>query len=352
MGIAEECVHGKGGPSAFITLSDNRFVGAIEVSNNRIHVGIGSISGELRYAERVTLEDGASSAAVAAAFDHAVEVLKHGMERLGGPLEQIAVTLPGFDATKSHNPIFDISPETLRKRLTAAFCEIPVQLENSIVARAVAQQLRQPSDYDRRRYLYVYIGHGVAAAMVDRARNAQQVLPCEIGHIVLDPNGPLCRCGHHGCMEAYASTTAIAPSLKIEEAELLSLGDAWPEKVPISAKASVDLDDRLFKIGMAIGNTLNALPARQVLVGGWPVGLTEKARQAIEAGIDSCMFGGGDNVGLEFVQSELGREPGSALAFATFVYLGRGAMAPDGRAPRTRAARKAEIGHQATLLGS
>ena len=339
----------QGGPSAFITLSDNRFVGAIEVSNNRIHVGIGAISGELRFSERVTLEDGASSAEVAMAFDHAVDTLRNGIERLNVPLEQIAVTLPGFDATKAHNPIFDISPETLDARLTAAFGDVPLQLENSIVVRAVAQQLKQPGELVRKRYLYVYVGHGVAAAMVDGTRDAQQVMPCEIGHAVLDPKGPLCRCGHHGCMESYASTSAIAPSLKVEESELLSLGDSWSDKVPISARASADLDDRLFKLGMAIGNALNALPARLVLLGGWPVGLTDKARRAIGAGIDSCMFGGGDTVGLQFVQSELGREPVSALAFATFVYLGRGALPPDGQGPRTRAAREAVSGPHATL---
>ena len=258
-----------------------------------------------------------------------------GIDRLDGPLEQIAVTLPGFDATKSHNPIFDISPESLGERLTKAFGPLPVKLENSIVARAVAQQLKQGADRVRERYLYVYAGHGVAAAMVDGSGDAPQVLPCEIGHVVLDPKGPLCRCGHSGCMEAYVSTSAIAPGLKLQEAELLGLGDAWSDKVPISARAASDLDDRLFKLGMAIGNTLNALPARQVLVGGWPVGLTEKAQRAIEAGIDSCMFGGGDKVGLRFVHSELGREPESALAFATFVYLGRGALPPEDEQERT-----------------
>jgi glucokinase len=30
------------------------------------------------------------------------------------------------------------------------------------------------------------------------------------GHISIDPNGPLCRCGQHGCVEQYASGTAVA----------------------------------------------------------------------------------------------------------------------------------------------
>lgn len=31
----------------------------------------------------------------------------------------------------------------------------------------------------------------------------------ELGHIVLNPDGPVCGCGNHGCFEAYASGTAL-----------------------------------------------------------------------------------------------------------------------------------------------
>jgi glucokinase len=34
-------------------------------------------------------------------------------------------------------------------------------------------------------------------------------LGAELGHIVLNPDGPLCGCGNHGCFEAYASGTAL-----------------------------------------------------------------------------------------------------------------------------------------------
>ena len=32
----------------------------------------------------------------------------------------------------------------------------------------------------------------------------------ELGHMVIDYNGPRCGCGNHGCLEAYASGPAIA----------------------------------------------------------------------------------------------------------------------------------------------
>ena len=36
----------------------------------------------------------------------------------------------------------------------------------------------------------------------------------EVGHMVFDPNGPLCGCGHRGCWEAYVGGRRVAESLK------------------------------------------------------------------------------------------------------------------------------------------
>lgn len=32
----------------------------------------------------------------------------------------------------------------------------------------------------------------------------------ELGHMVINPNGPICKCGRQGCLEAMASGKAIA----------------------------------------------------------------------------------------------------------------------------------------------
>ncbi|MFI5345806.1 MAG: ROK family protein [Elusimicrobiota bacterium] len=50
----------------------------------------------------------------------------------------------------------------------------------------------------------------------------------ELGHIVLDPKGPLCGCGAHGCLEAYSSRTAVERDIRAgvragERTEILTL---------------------------------------------------------------------------------------------------------------------------------
>lgn len=56
----------------------------------------------------------------------------------------------------------------------------------------------------------VVVGTGVAAALfVDGAPLLGHGWAGELGHSVVDPEGPLCVCGARGCLEAIASTAAI-----------------------------------------------------------------------------------------------------------------------------------------------
>ena len=44
----------------------------------------------------------------------------------------------------------------------------------------------------------------------------------EIGHMIIDPNGPLDNCGQHGCLEAFVSGTALARETGRSAAELFA----------------------------------------------------------------------------------------------------------------------------------
>ncbi|WP_243077110.1 ROK family protein [Microbacterium sp. SS28] len=59
---------------------------------------------------------------------------------------------------------------------------------------------------------YLNLGTGVAAGIVidgELSRGARGTAG-EVGHISIDPAGPLCRCGQHGCVEALAGGGAVA----------------------------------------------------------------------------------------------------------------------------------------------
>jgi glucokinase len=60
-------------------------------------------------------------------------------------------------------------------------------------------------------YLFVALGTGISGACVigREPYPGANFLAGEIGHIVVDPNGPSCGCGARGCLETYASAAAF-----------------------------------------------------------------------------------------------------------------------------------------------
>lgn len=60
--------------------------------------------------------------------------------------------------------------------------------------------------------IYLTISTGVGSGIIVDGRMllGADGLGAEAGHTIVNPEGPVCGCGHHGCLEAYASGTAIA----------------------------------------------------------------------------------------------------------------------------------------------
>jgi predicted NBD/HSP70 family sugar kinase len=146
--------------------------------------------------------------------------------------------------------------------------------------------------------------------------------------MVFGEGGPLCRCGHRGCVEAYTSLPALAGLLGVGEPELLRTGDEWVNAFPITARVRQELRRRLFRLGLAIGNTLNVKPCPAVSISGWPSLLAEQDRKALVDGIDACVMGGRElaQVSVAFVPPSDGKDPNAALAFAACCLARRGGM--------------------------
>jgi len=105
----------------------------------------------------------------------------------------------------------------------------------------------------------------------------------ELGHMKLAAGGAVCGCGQRGCLEAYASKTAMIKrfqrAVKKKKPTILTklIGDDWTKltsKVFLQAieakdKLVVSTVDRAAKYtGVAVGSLLNILSPEMVIIGG------------------------------------------------------------------------------------
>ena len=98
----------------------------------------------------------------------------------------------------------------LRERLEAVL-GVPVAIENDVRA-AAAGILDRGTLGDVRDFIYLSVGTGISAGVVidGAVHRGTRGLAGEIGHIVVDADGPVCPCGLRGCLETIASGPAIA----------------------------------------------------------------------------------------------------------------------------------------------
>ncbi|MCP3400254.1 ROK family transcriptional regulator [Bradyrhizobium sp. CCGB20] len=318
-----------GGPTGLVSLDRTVALAALELTGQWLGIGVGGLSGELHYTERLPLPKTVTVESVGKVFREALTLLRDWTRRRRITLAQIGITIPGLGRLSEFgNPIIPCDVGRVSDMFGELFAGVPVAFTNSVVAHATFHRCRTESYPFSDAHLFVFVGQGVAATWMDDPIEEDTLQPVELGHMVFGADGPRCRCGHHGCVEAYTSLPALAELLRTTEAELLRLGSEWVSTIPLTSRVRQELRQRLFRLGLAIGNTLNVKPCRGVVISGWPSALSEEDRKAVVDGIDACLLGGRKlaQVSLAFVPPSNGNDPQAALAFAAFRLASRGGM--------------------------
>lgn len=114
------------------------------------------------------------------------------------------------------------------------------------------------------------LGTGVGGGIIMNGQLVSGSLQggCEPGHIVIKENGRMCTCGRRGCLEAYASATALRQSA----AEVYG---TWMEPPEIfcaaekNDKAAQNLVEQyIYDLGTGIVNIVNIFRPQIILLGG------------------------------------------------------------------------------------
>ena len=115
---------------------------------------------------------------------------------------------------------------------------------------------------------YLKLATGIGAGLIVRGRpyGGSGGTAGEIGHTIVEPGGPVCRCGNRGCLETLAGSDAILASLPDgAPASLPALVDAARSGDAAGAAAIAQAGTR---IGSAVATLCNLLNPQRVVVGG------------------------------------------------------------------------------------
>lgn len=160
---------------------------------------------------------------------------------------------------------------------------LPVFLDNDANMGALGE-----SRYGRGRglsdFAYLKIGTGIGGGIIINGQIYRGFggSAGEFGHVIIDPDGPVCGCGNHGCLEAVASARAIVLDA-IERARQMQGGSpqllaAQEDDIDIMDIVQMALDGDIIcraaidqagnYIGTAIAGLINSLNPSLVVIDG------------------------------------------------------------------------------------
>jgi glucokinase-like ROK family protein len=154
--------------------------------------------------------------------------------------------------------------EEMRRRL-----ELPILVDNDANLAALAEAAFG-AGRDAKDLVYLMISSGIGAGLVLNGRlyRGAEGLAGELGHVLVDAEGPVCRCGNRGCLETVAGTDALADLLR------RSHGDGLDGRAIVRLARDGDLGCRRViadagrAIGKAAATLVNVLNPELLIVGG------------------------------------------------------------------------------------
>ena len=170
------------------------------------------------------------------------------------------------------------------RSIVAEKYRIPVYLLNDADAAALGEHHFRTG---RRlnTFIFLTLGTGIGGGIIidGRLYLGSTGSAAELGHMVIDVNGPPCPCGRHGCLEAMASGTAVAREAKnrikrgaasaLTEMVNGNIEKITGETVHTAADTGDELareviDQAAFYLGVGVVNLVNIFNPEMVVIGG------------------------------------------------------------------------------------
>lgn len=256
----------------------------VDIGGTKISVVLGDEKGALKIQKILPTFTGAKTS------DGVKELIKTLLEfkkRAKGRIEGIGIGIPGpVDSRKGIVPKSPNLPGWENLRLAGILkkkLRMPVLMGNDANAAALGEKLFGQGG-NQSDFIYITVSTGIGSGIIVGGKLLEGVsyVAGEVGHMTIVPGGVLCKCGKKGCLEAYASGTAIARmageifNLPSKAAEKKKIFGSYPVSARLLGAASKKGNKTAVGIyamagsylGIGLANLLNTLNPEMIILGG------------------------------------------------------------------------------------
>lgn len=252
---------------------------------------------------------------------------KNGLEEAG--CKAIGIACPGTVDAASGTVLYSNNIEWEQVPivdLLMQYTTIPAALANDADAAALGEVLYGAAK-GRNNAVLLTLGTGVGGGVImdKKIFSGYGKGGCELGHTVIERKGKPCTCGRRGCLEMYASASALMRSARVAAAEnkdslmnglcggnveLLDGKMAFEALMQGDAVAAGVIDEYEENLSIGIANLINIFRPEIFILGGGVSAQGEYLTAALQKKVDKMCFGGDHGDIASIVTSQLGNDAG------------------------------------------
>ncbi|MCL6599772.1 MAG: ROK family transcriptional regulator [Alicyclobacillus macrosporangiidus] len=183
-----------------------------------------------------------------------------------GRLLGVGVGIPGLvswpEGTSLYSPQFGWKGIPIRSILESEL-GLTVLVDNHVKGMALGERFFGAAG-NVEEFVCIYVGSGVGSAVFSKGELHRGALNSsgEVGHMTLDPAGPLCNCGRLGCLQAYICEPALEKEGGAPVPEILAACD---RREPWAVRL---LERAIEYLGMALSNVVCAYSPSLIVLSG------------------------------------------------------------------------------------
>ena len=206
-------------PILLSLVADSRYLIGLNLGQNKFIGAVLNLRGEIKETAEVDVRDSDGKNALQLVYRILDQLVKKKLK----PIVGIGVGTPGLINTREGIVLNAVNLEwhdlPLGKLLQARY-KVPVTILNDSQATAIGEYVYDGGHQPESNLIVVNVRQGIGAGILINGQLFQGDGggAGEIGHVVVQQNGVLCRCGKRGCLETVASSRAV-----VQRAQLNSL---------------------------------------------------------------------------------------------------------------------------------
>lgn len=196
------------------------------------------------------------------------------------PKTQTVAQSPNLPGLKNVNLAQDLAHALQRK----------VIVENDALAAAYGEYCL--ADKPATGLIYLGLGTGLGGGFIYAGTPfaGHHGVAMEVGHIIVEPNGRLCGCGNHGCVEQYASASGVAMTYqlltdqRLNAFEIAQLADAGNVSALAAYQQAGDC------LAQMLASVVKVLDVPNIVIGGGMAHAWHLMKAAFESRLEADLI--------------------------------------------------------------